>query len=320
MTRVGLVLGAGGLVGQAFQAGVLSALESERGWDARTAEIIVGSSAGSLTGASLRLGVPAHDLDASAAGRPVSAEGEFLVTFAGEVPEIPPFEPRSLLHGWRPPPRQLIARAARRPWAFRPMAAASAMLPRGAVDLTASADTLAPHLGDGWPDGLWICAVRRDDGARVVFGRPGHPTPALGHAVAASCAIPGYFAPVEIDGVDYIDGGVSSPTNADVLRHEGLDLVIVVSSMSAAHGRAGPPTGAFRWAAHRRLEREVVRLRRNGTQVVRFEPAEETLEALGPNAMDGNRSAQIAEAARNGALAYAATPTIAERLALLPRA
>ena len=58
MTRVGLVLGAGGLVGQANHAGALAALEHDLGWDPRTAEIVVGSSAGSLTGTALRLGVP----------------------------------------------------------------------------------------------------------------------------------------------------------------------------------------------------------------------------------------------------------------------
>lgn len=317
MTRVGLVLGAGGFVGQAFHAGVLAALEVEVGWDARTAEIIVGSSAGSLTGASLRLGVPARDLAADARGEQVSPEGEFLVSFADEAPDLPPFEPKTLLKGWRLPPARLLARTSRRPWAFRPLAAASTLVPAGSVDLTASADTLAPHLGDTWPDGLWICAARRDDGARVVFGRPGSPTPPLGRAVAASCAIPGYFAPVEIDGIAYLDGGVHSPTNADVLRDEGLDLVIVVSSMSAAHGRSRTPTAAFRYAAHRRLEREVKRLRGSGTEVVRFEPGRATIEALGLNAMADDRSPEIVTAAQAGATEFLRTERIATRLASL---
>ena len=69
---VGLVLGAGGVVGQAYQAGVLAALEREAHWDARGATIIVGTSAGSVTGAALRVGVPATDLAASTYGRPTS--------------------------------------------------------------------------------------------------------------------------------------------------------------------------------------------------------------------------------------------------------
>ncbi len=66
MTDVGLVLGAGGVVGQAYHAGVLSALHQSAGWDPRSADIIVGSSAGSITGTMLRLGVGATDLAAMA--------------------------------------------------------------------------------------------------------------------------------------------------------------------------------------------------------------------------------------------------------------
>ena len=66
---VGLVLGAGGVVGQAYQAGVLAALQRETGWDPRDATLIVGTSAGSVTGAALRVGVPATDLAAIALRR-----------------------------------------------------------------------------------------------------------------------------------------------------------------------------------------------------------------------------------------------------------
>src|ERR1700683_1750066 len=61
---IGLVLGAGGVVGQAYQAGVLSALQREAGWNPRDAAIIVGTSAGSVTGAAPRVGGPATDLAA----------------------------------------------------------------------------------------------------------------------------------------------------------------------------------------------------------------------------------------------------------------
>src|SRR5579863_5281454 len=76
---IGLVLGAGGVVGQAYQAGVLAALEREAHWDARGAAIIVGTSAGSVTGAALRVGVPATDLAASTYGRPTSPKGGALL-------------------------------------------------------------------------------------------------------------------------------------------------------------------------------------------------------------------------------------------------
>src|SRR5258708_5386455 len=66
--RIGLVLGAGGAVGGAFHAGVLSTLADELGWDARTAEVVVGTSAGSATGAILRAGLSPDDLARRARG------------------------------------------------------------------------------------------------------------------------------------------------------------------------------------------------------------------------------------------------------------
>jgi NTE family protein len=62
--RIGLVLGAGGLTGQAFHAGVLEGLLDATGWDARDASLIVGTSAGAGVGAYLRLGRDARDLAA----------------------------------------------------------------------------------------------------------------------------------------------------------------------------------------------------------------------------------------------------------------
>ena len=53
-------------------------------------------------------------------------------------------------------------------------------------------------------------------------------------ALSASCAVPGYFAPVVIQGDTYVDGGIHSPTNADLLAPADLDLVVVVSPMSGA--------------------------------------------------------------------------------------
>ncbi len=70
--RIGLVLGAGGVVGHAYHAGVLDGLAEATGWDPREAEVIVGTSAGSVVGALLRAGFSAHDLAARSTGDPVS--------------------------------------------------------------------------------------------------------------------------------------------------------------------------------------------------------------------------------------------------------
>src|SRR4051812_7021598 len=90
MARIGLVLGAGGVTGGAFHAGVLAALADATGWDARQAEVIVGTSAGSATAAILRAGLPPADLVARAEGRPLSPEGQRVVAsappFRGQFP------------------------------------------------------------------------------------------------------------------------------------------------------------------------------------------------------------------------------------------
>jgi NTE family protein len=299
MPSVGLVLGAGGVVGQAYQAGVLAALEREMGWDARQAAVIVGTSAGSVTGAALRVGVPATDLAASLYGVPVSRRGGAILEriLPADAGPLPTPSVLSLLRPWTLPSPALLTRVARRPLAFRPDVAAVTLMPRGQVDITERARGLDEHIGDRWPDGLRICAVRRSDGARVVFGRPGAPRARLAPAVLASCAIPGYFRPVAIEGTEYLDGGVHSVTNADVLRSENLDLVVIVSSMSAAQGNANGADGLLRRTVHRRMEREIVRLEEAGTVVVSLEPGAGSRRAMGLRAMAEDRSPRVIEAA-----------------------
>jgi len=170
-------------------------------------------------------------------------------------------------------------------------------LPRGDIDISARAHGLDMHIGPRWPDGLRICAVRRRDGARVVFGRDGAPSARLASAVLASCAIPSYFRPVTIGDVEYVDGGVHSVTNADVLRTEELDTVVVVSSMSAAHGNANGADGLLRRTVHRRMAREIARLETSGTAVIKLEPGGESRRAMGLKAMAEDRSPRVIEAA-----------------------
>jgi NTE family protein len=295
---IGLVLGAGGVVGQAYQAGVLAALEREAHWDPRDADIIVGTSAGSVTGAALRVGVPATDLAASTYGVPTSRKGGALLKriLPDDTP-LPVPSIKSLLRVWSPPSPALISRVAHRPWAFRPEVAAMTMVPRGQIDITDRARALDQLIGEQWPEGLRICAVRRTDGARVVFGRHDAPPARLAHAVLASCSIPGYFKPIAIAGQEYVDGGVHSITNADVLKNEGLDIVVIVSSMSASHGNAYGADGLIRRTVHRRMEREISRLEENGTTVLRLEPGGESRRVMGLRAMAEDRGPRVIEAA-----------------------
>jgi NTE family protein len=315
MTRVGLVLGAGGTVGQAYHAGVLAALEHDLGWDPRTADVIVGTSAGSVTGSLLRTGVPAHDLAAWSVKAPLSKESRDVREWLTKArPTFPEMTLDFWRQGWRKPPAALLRRIVQKPWALRPLVIAASMMPVGEVDLLSHVTKLDDASPDGWPEGLWICATQRDDGRTVVFGQEGAPRAALSEAVAASCAIPGYFSPIALDGEEYVDGGVRSPSNADMLVEEDVDLVIVVSPMSAAGGLGPTWDTGIRYAVHRRLEREIIALREAGKTVVRIEPSRDALEAMGMNMMAQDRADGVVQAAFCETGRYTAQRRIARRL------
>ncbi len=92
----------------------------------------------------------------------------------------------------------------------------AALLPSGGIPTDAIA-TGIDALHAGWPpEPLWLCAVRLRDGSESCSAAPGAPTFRLGEAVAASCAVPGYFQPVPSTAPAYIDGGTRSLTNLDL--------------------------------------------------------------------------------------------------------
>jgi NTE family protein len=210
-----------------------------------------------------------------------------------------------------------LLHAARRPWAVRPGALAAAILPPGRQPTDVIAGAVASVFGDTWPAGaLWICAVRLDDGVRVVFGRDARPP--VAQAVEASCAIPSFFAPVEIDGARYVDGGVHSPTNADLLAGLGLDLVVVSSPMSSAGRRLTmTPDLAIRRYSRLALDGEARRLQRSGTPVIAFQPTADELAVMGVNAMDWRRRGAVVDAARTSVLRRLERPDVRTRLAPL---
>jgi NTE family protein len=287
--RTALVLGAGGLTGQAFHLGLLTALQDLTGFDGRRAAVVVGTSAGSLVAAGLAGGLSAADQAAVLRGDAVSAEGRALLRAsraraaadprqAGDAPALPA--------GRRPLAPAAVLAAARRPWSVRPGAVVSSLLPPGRTSTEGISRSIHTLHGERWPGPqLRVCAVRARDARRVVFGSPRAPETDVGSAVAASCAIPGYFAPVLIDGEHYVDGGGHSPTNADVVRHDRPELVVVSSPMSFGPGAGRTPDAAVRFAVRRYLAREVRMLRRRGAQVVVFQPTARDLGAMGLNPM-----------------------------------
>ncbi|SNR23899.1 patatin-like phospholipase family protein [Blastococcus mobilis] len=315
MERVGLVLGGGGVVGQAYHAGVLAVLQHDFGFDARGADMIVGTSAGSITGTLLRLGVSAEDLAAWTVKAPLSGDDDVLRQMAeARVPELAPFRPLELLRRpLRPPGRHMVARALTRPLQFRPMAAGMALMAPGRHDILEQLAALRELERPEWPEpDLWICAVRRRDGRRVVFGRRGSPEAPIHRAVGASCAVPGYFAPVQIGRHSYIDGGVHSSTNAAVLRWQELDVVIVIAPMS---GPAGWRPGFFpaaRRYSERLLQREVRALQAAGIRTVVFTPGRGEQQVMGTDMMSRRRLDEVIQQSFLAAGAHAATPEVAE--------
>jgi NTE family protein len=295
--KIGLVLGAGGCAGVAFHGGVLAAIHDASGWDPRAAEIVVGTSAGSLSAGLLRRGLPAADLRAVSESRPLSEEAAAL-TGVGQ-PHRPRLRRLDLL-GWRPMGEAgALGRALLRPWRTTPLALASALLPEGPASTEPISNGFDEIDGGAWPAArLWVCAVRLRDGQRVVFGRAGAPPAPLGAAVAASCAIPGLYRPAEIDGVKYVDGGVRSMHNLDVLVGAGLDAVIVSAPMSWA-GK-WPPARAdagVRHAFRLALRRQVERLQATGTSVMVVAPDPRMLDAMGLDPMDARHRAAISRQA-----------------------
>ena len=315
MARIGLVLGAGGIAGHAFHAGVLRALAEVTGFDAREAEVIVGTSAGSHVGALLRGGISASDIACRYSDQPTSPACADALRRIGPAMDVPSPSIGSLL----PSSPGLLARQISRPWAARPATVMTALLPRGNVSL----DPLIVRLNwlhDGvWPRrALWLPAVRLDTGARVVFGQPGAPTTTVGSAVAASCAVPSWFRPVRIEGRRYVDGGVHSPTNADLLADLGLDLVIVSSPMSVTRAAFSPAAlVAGRAATRARLGQEIRAIRRRGVETITFQPTADDLQAVGFSPMHPRVRVKAVQAAYTSTLRHLQNQAVTERLAPL---
>lgn len=294
-TRRALAIGCGGTLGFAWTAVALRALEEQLSWDARTADVLLGTSAGAEIVAALGSGRSPQDLLDALDGEPNADPvlAGHVADHPGSVPPVPaPVLPALGL---------LRAGIARR----SPYSALAGLLPRGRGDATWLREYGDAFAGsDGWVDhpATWIVAADVATGERVAFGAPGAPRAGLGEAVAASWGIPGWFPPVEIAGRRFLDGGSVSSVSADLLAGEPLDEVVVVAPMTSAGG--APARGLSRVERLLRaqmtsgLDREIAVLEAAGVRVVRVEPGPQELEAMGPNFMDLSRREATLAAAR----------------------
>lgn len=311
MPRIGVVLGAGGITGAAYRSGVLTAL-AETGFDARDADMIVGTSAGAGVAATLRAGFPPIDLAPRALGDKISAEAAAIVGRTGGPPDID-MRPRPFSRLPRPSSPMMAVRSV-----GSPAKAFAGMMPAGTISTDVIGERISMLYGNtSWPSRpLWICAVDLASGDRTVFGR-GERTAPIGTAVQASSAIPGFFQPVEHGGRRYVDGAVHSPTNADLLADATFDLVVIVSPMSETQRGLRPPTSALRPVLARQLATEVQQLRKHGIDVLTFQPTPADITAMGRNAMDSSRRKPTTASALTSTRTRLADPALADRLDVL---
>ncbi|WP_084481607.1 patatin-like phospholipase family protein [Nocardia grenadensis] len=201
-----LVLGGGGIAGSAWMTGLLLGLE-RMGLHLRRADLVVGTSAGSVVGAQLAGGTSLSDLcdsqRAGASGGPVVRLG------AGAVTRIAASKlTLDKAAGLRRLGRQ-VARRSNPDLAVGRRAVLAGRLPEHA-----------------WPDAdLKVTAVNINTGRLEVFDRDG--SVELVDAVTASCAVPFVWPPVHLGSHRYMDGGMWSGVNAHLAA--GRDRVIVIA-------------------------------------------------------------------------------------------
>ena len=296
-----LVLGGGGVLGEAWMMGVLAGIEDGTGFDLRDCDYYVGTSAGSIVAAHLIAGHPPRrpstigpDLEElPSAPRPadgLAAAGVAAARRAGEwaLAVGATFAPlalglaapggaltRALLLRRLPTPKQTLN------------------------DLRRSVERLEPRF-DGR---LRVATVDRRSGRRVVFGSPGAPNATVAEAVAASCTVPWLFAPVTIGDREYVDGGVWSPTNLDAAP-AGRDTHVLCLNPTASIPASSGVLAVVRSASRTAVSVESLVLRRRGAAVRMLAPNAECAETMGTNFMDRAPSGRVLAAGYRQGLAF----------------
>ena len=254
-----LVLGGGGITGIAWELGILAGL-AEAGVDLTGADVVVGTSAGSVVGAQMTSGIPLADLYATQL-EPADAELGGRLSRIAALKLVPPY----LLPGSG---REKLARVGR---------VARAAHEPGSVDREGVIRSRLPVRD--WPDrDLRITAVDAESGEFTVFDADSGVD--LVAAVAASCAVPTVWPPVEINGRYFMDGGMRSTANVDVAR--GAQRVVVLAPLPRSVSRKTS------------IRSQLERLAPREWSVVTPDP--EALAAFGRNLLDPAKRGVAAEA------------------------
>jgi len=297
--RIGLVLGAGGVLGAAWMTGALACLQDRLPCAAADVELVVGTSAGSVLAAALRCGASLEEMVAWQQGNAtgIFSESVALAAHDGPLPPRPHLRPGSV---------PLACAALLRPLDVPPWVGASGWLPSGrgrhvalrslvgALDRRYQSLVRTGPPAD-WADGrTWIAAMDYDTGRQVLFGRAGAPRATLADAVVASCSIPGWYEPAVIGGRRYVDGGVRSMTSLSALRETDVQEVYVLAPMASTEpDRPLQPHLRIERGLKQFLTRTLIRQARalgaQGMRVTVVTPGAEDLALMGVNLMDHRR-------------------------------
>jgi NTE family protein len=286
-----LVLGGGGVLGEAWIMGVLAGIEDATGFDLRDCEGFVGTSAGSI--------VAAHLVAGRSPRRPSAVGTELEI---GHAAPIRGLAVAAMTAAKRAGSLALAASSAFAPLALGVSAPGGALvrafLLRG---LPRPAETLAQLRSDIEASGarfdgrLRVTAVDRRSGRRVVFGSPGAPDANVAEAVEASCTVPWLFAPVRIGDREYVDGGVWSPTNLDAAP-AGRDTHVLCLNPTANLAATQTLLTVVRNVSRSAVSLEGLALRRRGAAVKTVAPNAECAAAMGSNFMSSEPRTRVLSA------------------------
>lgn len=289
-----LVLGCGGVAGAAWTIAMLDAVQRQLAWDAREAGILIGTSAGAVIASMLAAGVSVDRLLESQNGTAKDCIWNHDIDSGGARPPKPALRfpaARLALHGVR--------------GKIGLLAGVSGLLPEGRCDMRPFMrliDSVVPAGGWTRHPACWIVTTDIRTGQRVAFGRKDAPPVPLNLAVCASYGVPGWCPPVRIGDRAFMDGGILSPTSADLLLGSEITEAIVVAPMASTrldHPASLPAKIERRMRRYmtRIVDREVEQLRGVGIHVIRLEPGPEDLKAFGSNMMDPGRRKRVFEVA-----------------------
>jgi len=302
VTGRGIVLGGGGVLGAAWMVGALDALREIDGLDPRECDVLVGTSAGAIIAALLGSGEDVQTLVDHQRRR--KDRIKLPLDYDYERESANAAQPRARL---RVGSGKLLLDTARKGRNANPNVALAAAMPHGRGSLP-GVRRLVEHVTPAgqWcrHPGVWVTALDYDTGDRVVFGRDaGLPEIGLSDAVTASCALPGWFPPVQLDGRRFVDGGAWSSVNADLVAGLGLDEVYVLAPMVTVDlGQLQRPASFIgrlerRWRRMntRRVQAEIAEVESGGARVHLIAPGSEDLLAMGMNFMDEHRRKRVLE-------------------------